>query len=206
MCFEQNSDTLINLAHKKCIRQLCAVKRGLTLTARATHTWPLKNFVHNLFRMSPVWSYTCPCQRPNTLVFKLPTRRQLCGDTDDTDDTKNTYGVAAPFTATQCEADHDHICRGCNYAHDAKELDIYSFSFCLTEDNDIHPLCHAKKYLYEPDTKDTLTSMPSVTASHTTCRTFRVEIPYCQQQQQCRDSALKWFDKYMSLKNGVGDV
>ena len=131
-------------------------------------------------------SKPCTCLGMTDFTFRLPSRQPHVANKD----------VASALLEAEEAEDEDNICRGCN--HLSCEMDIWSFSFCLTEDNDVHPCCNAKLSL--SDTKTTASA-----TSSSTRRKFRVEIPHCKQNLQCRIAALNWFDQYM-LKNGVGEA
>ena len=138
-------------------------------------------------------SCTCPDLAP-ALTFTLPTRpmRQL----DRTD-------AAAPPVLEE-----HHICRGCGLPCDMDYLSSYSVSLCLTEENDVHPLCNAKLYLRDTNTTAATaqaSAQASATASSHTSprRKLQVNIPYCKRNLQCRHAALNWFQQYM-FQIGVG--
>lgn len=139
--------------------------------------------------------------RESSFTFILPTRGNFLADTDGSTAFNKVGSTALSTPCDKVDADHYQICRGCD--RDiiiTTELALHSFGFYLTGDNDIQPLCSDRMHSFR-DTKQTATS-----SSHTSSRRkFYVEIPHCKGSQQCRLSALNWFDQYM-LKNGVGDA
>ena len=130
----------------------------------------------------------------SSFTFMLPTRGNFFADKDGSNASSTLCG--------KVDADHDQICRGCGRGRDfiiTKELALHSFGFYLTGDNDVQPLCCDRKHFFR-------VAKQTATSSHTSIRQkFYVQIPHCKGSQQCRLSALNWFDQYM-LQNGVGDA
>lgn len=128
---------------------------------------------------------TCTCKTPDPTMsvytFMLPLR-------NDKVEMKDAIR-AMPETI-----EFDGICRGCNDPHAANPIELHSFPVCITDKFEIHPSC-----MHHHQNCNDCRGLHL--AEDTMERHFLlVHIPYCSHNNQCRQSALAWWDKYV-LKN-----